>query len=530
MVPRPLGVLDQWAYHSRVYTAAAFVAASDNLEFVQLNSFGCGLDAVTTDECKDILEKHGKIYTCLKIDEVNSLGSARIRIRSLLAALAEKERARCLGAICDNSSSEALAAESIHRPVFTEEMRKTHTILCPQMSPIHFRLMAPALRACGYNVVVMPEMERDAVDIGLAYVNNDACYPALIVVGQVLKALQSGKYDLDNISIFMSQTGGGCRASNYVAFFRKALRTAGFGHIPVVALSAMGLERNPGFRPTFRLFHKIVQGLLYGDLLMRVLYKTRPYELEPGSANALYELWNARLEASLSGGRFGDFRRNIQAIVKDFDELPLRDIVKPRVGVVGEILVKFHPTANNDIVSLLEDEGCEAVVPDLMDFFTYSFHNAKHRVSLFGMSRLSAVVASAVVGLVQLYRRPMRRALIKSKRFDPPTPIQELARYAEPIVSLGNQTGEGWFLTAEMVELLHNGVDNIVCTQPFACLPNHVTGKGIIKELKRRFSTANVVAVDYDPGASEVNQLNRIKLMLAQAKAALTASELKVQS
>ncbi|MCL2851821.1 MAG: 2-hydroxyacyl-CoA dehydratase [Defluviitaleaceae bacterium] len=530
LVERPLAVLDQWAYHSRLYATASYVATRDDLELIQLNSFGCGLDAVTTDECKDILERHVKIYTCLKIDEVSNLGSARIRVRSLLAALAEKERAQsaaCALELTEESGRADKDTGVLPRPVFTREMRRTHTILCPQMAPIHFRLVGPALQSCGYNVEVMPEIERDAVDIGLAYVNNDACYPALIVVGQVLKALQSGKYDLDKVSIFMSQTGGGCRATNYVAFFRKALHSAGMGHVPVVAISAMGLERNPGFKPTLKMFNKAVQGLVYGDLLMRVLYRTRPYEQVEGSANALYEKWNAICEASLRKWRFGDFKRNIYGIVRDFDELPLTDAVKPRVGVVGEILVKFHPTANNDIVTLLENEGCEAVVPDLIDFFTYSFHNSIYKEKYFGMPRINVIKANAVVSVIDMYRRHMRRALARSSRFKPPETIHELARYAEPIVSLGNQTGEGWFLTAEMVELLHNGVDNIVCTQPFACLPNHVTGKGIIKELKRRYPKANIVAVDYDPGASEVNQLNRIKLMLAGAKAALKAGNHK---
>ncbi|MCL2617653.1 MAG: acyl-CoA dehydratase activase-related protein, partial [Defluviitaleaceae bacterium] len=526
LVERPMMVRDQWVYHSRVYAAAAYVATRHDLELIQLNSFGCGLDAVVTDECRAILERHGKIYTCLKIDEVSNLGSAKIRVRSLLAALDEKERVAALTVLDDGSGLVSVDEPEGRpcgspRPIFTKEMRETHTILCPQMSPIHFRLLEPAFRACGYKVDVMPEMERDAVDIGLRYVNNDACYPALIVVGQVMKALQSGKYDLDKVAVFMSQTGGGCRATNYVAFFRKALAAAGMGHVPLVAVSAAGLERNPGFAATPKLLHKAVQSLVYGDLLMRVLYRTRPYELEAGSANALYEQWNAICEADLRGGSFGDFKRNITNIVRDFDSLPLNDTEKPRVGVVGEILVKFHPTANNDIITLLEEEGCEAVVPDLIEFFTYSFFNSAYREKYFGMSKLSGYTGNAAVMVIDLYRRNMRRVLRNSQRFEAPATIQELARLAEPIVSLGNQTGEGWFLASEMVELLHSRVDNIVCTQPFACLPNHVTGKGILKELKRRYPSANIVAVDYDPGASEVNQLNRIKLMLAGAKSAL---------
>jgi len=328
------------------------------------------------------------------------------------------------------------------------------------------------------------------------------------------------------VSVFMTQTGGGCRATNYVAFIRKALKNAGLGHIPVVAFSAMGLERNPGFKVTPKLLHKIIQGILYGDLLMRVLYRTRPYEQVSGAANTLYEKWSNKCEQSLLNGQFGDFKRNVAEIVREFDELPRKDTAKPRVGVVGEILAKYHPTANNDIVRLLEDEGCEVVMPDLIDFVIYSAYNPAYRAKYFGMSKMEGVIGNGLIRVIEMYRKHLRNALSQSKHFESPATIQQLEKNAEPIVSLGNQTGEGWFLTAEMVELINNGVANIVCTQPFACLPNHVTGKGVIKELKRRFPAANVVAVDYDPGASEVNQINRIKLMLSVAKTAMNSNGL----
>ena len=506
-IPRPLMIRDQWAYHTRLYAAASFVCTQKDVELVQLNSFGCGLDAVTADEVNEILDDSGKIFTLIKIDEVNNLGSARIRIRSLFAAIKNRKK--------NNIKPPQPRPE---RVVFTKEMRKTHTLLCPQMSPIHFELLQEAFKAHDYKLEVLPAIDREAIDTGLRYVNNDACYPALIVVGQVLNALHSGKYDLDHVSVIMSQTGGGCRATNYIAFIRKALIKAGLSHIPVVSMNAGGLEKNPGMVFTPGLINKALQGLVYGDLLMRVLYKTRPYEQKSGSADALYQKWNAKLKKDLRRGKLSDYKRNTYEIVKDFDNLPLNDdIVKPKVGVVGEILVKFHPTANNDIVTLLEAEGAEAVVPDLTDFLLYSAYTATFSHRYLGGTRKKKRTSDCMIKIIELYRRHMKNALAESKRFTPPIPIDQLGELAEPIVSLGNQTGEGWFLTAEMIELIHSGTYNIVCTQPFACLPNHVTGKGIIKVLRKQYPLSNIVAVDYDPGASEVNQLNRIKLMLSAA-------------
>ncbi len=508
-VERPLSVRDQWAYHSRLYAAASYVKTVTNVELVQLNSFGCGLDAVTTDQVHDILASAGKIYTCLKIDEVNNLGSARIRIRSLFAALQERKQRN----VKLKTNSVALK-----RVVFTKKMKKDHTILCPQMSPVHFELLEQAFKSSGYNLEVLPAMDRESIDVGLKYVNNDACYPALIVVGQLLRALKSGKYDLNNTSVLISQTGGGCRASNYIGFIRRALEKANIQEIPVISFNASGLEKNPGMTYTPALLNRAMQALVYGDLFMRVVYKTRPYEAFAGSANALYEKWNEKCKEGVKTGNKNVFKQNIYDIIKDFDELPLLDIVKPRVGVVGEILVKFHPTANNDIVSLLESEGAEAVVPDLTDFLLYSLYNSTQKEKHLGGKKITKFAANVGISAIELYRKHLKTALSESKRFEPPKNIRELGDLASPIVSLCNQTGEGWFLTAEMVELLHSGANNIVCMQPFACLPNHVTGKGIIKELKRNYPLSNIVAIDYDPGASEVNQLNRIKLMLASAE------------
>ncbi len=505
-IDRPIMVMDQWMYHTRLYAAASFVKTQKNLELIQLNSFGCGLDAVTTDEVGDILTGSNKIYTVLKIDEVNNLGAARIRIRSLLSAIKDRE-AKHVVAIPKNSS--------YNRRVFTPEMRKDYTILVPQMSPIHFGILVPALASCGYNMELMP-MTSTAVDVGLKYVNNDACYPSLIVVGQIMEAMSSGRYDPDKTAVIITQTGGGCRATNYINFIRRALEKGGMAQIPVISLS-VGVETNPGFRNSLALANRSLQALVYGDVFMRVLYRARPYERVPGSANALHKKWEKKCIRDVKKGSFRTFRKNLRGIIRDFDELPLRDEVKPKVGVVGEILVKFLPAANNFLVELLESEGAEAVCPDLVDFLLYSFHNAVFRAKKLGKSKKEAALNRLIIWYIERLRKPAKRALGQSGRFHPPVPITTLDEYASPFVSTGNQTGEGWFLTAEMVELIHQGVENIVCTQPFACLPNHVVGKGVIKQLRKSFPNSNIVAVDYDPGASEVNQLNRIKLMLSTA-------------
>lgn len=507
-IKRPLRVVDQWVYHSRLYAAAEFVATKQNLEFVQLNSFGCGLDAVTTDQVEEILKNNDKIYTLLKIDEVSNLGAARIRIRSLKAAMEERDKRGI------RPNPRLKPDEKIP---FTMEMRKKHTILAPQMSPIHFQFVQEALSSSGYNLEVLPSVDKEAVEEGLKYVNNDACYPSIIVVGQMIEALKSGKYDINNTSLIITQTGGGCRASNYIGFLRKALKEAGFPNVPVISLNYVGLESNPGFTVSYSIIRKALQALIFGDLLMRVLYRVRPYEKITGSANLLYDKWVEKCKKVIREGNFKLAKKYVYEIVEEFDNLEILDIKKPRVGVVGEILVKYHPTANNDIVGVLESEGAEAVVPDLMDFFLYCAYDETFKYKYLSGTLKSKIISDAVIWYIEHLRKDMKKALNNSKRFEAPSTIRELAEGAEPILSIGNQTGEGWFLTAEMVELIKSGVKNIVCTQPFACLPNHVTGKGVIKELRRRYKRANIVAVDYDPGASEVNQINRIKLMLAVA-------------
>ena len=511
-VERPVVVSDQWMYHSRLYAAASYVKNTDELDLVQLNSFGCGLDAVTTDQVSDILTGSDKIYTVLKIDEVNNLGAARIRIRSLIAALRVRDR---------KHYQRTVKSAAYERVLFTKQMKKdNYTILCPQMSPIHFDLLAPAISAFGYNVVLLDNDDRRAVDMGLKYVNNDACFPSLCTIGQVMDALLSGKYDLNRTAIFMSQTGGGCRASNYIGFIRRALEKAGMGHIPVISVNVGNMEQNPGFKVTIPMAIKAIQATVYGDVMMRCLYATRPYEKVPGSAEQLHKKWRAICTKAVSkrNPAMNEYRRIVRAIVKDFDELPRRPVKKPRVGVVGEILVKFSPLANNHIVDLLEREGAEAVMPDLLDFMYYSFYNLNFKAENLGFSKKGAFLCNVGIKLMDWFRADAKAALRKSKHFTEPGDIRHMAETSSKFVSLGNMTGEGWFLTGEMLELIESGVKNIVCTQPFGCLPNHVVGKGVIKQLRASYPDANIIAVDYDPGASEVNQLNRIKLMLAMAQ------------
>ena len=515
---RPLRSNDQWVYHSRLYTAAEFVRTRDDLEMIQLNSFGCGLDAVTTDQVAEILENSGKLYTVLKIDEVNNLGAARIRIRSLLAAMNMREKQ---GLTCHPASV------GYQRTEFTKKMYdEGYTILAPNMSPIHFNLLEPVFEKYGYHLKMLGNNTRSAIDMGLKFVNNDACYPSIITVGQMLEAVLSGEYDTDKLALIMTQTGGCCRASNYVGFIRRALDKAGMGHIPVISLNVNGMEKNEGLRITPGMLAAAGKALVLGDLLMRCLYRVRPYELVEGSANELHARWHGMICEVLTGKRRYGFGAMCRDLVRDFDTLPIHEeLRKPRVGIVGEILVKYMPLANNNLVELLEREGAEACVPDLLDFFNYSIYNEGYKSEFLGTGAKGKYISSLGVKGMRALRKSAMDALRASKRFEPPMKIEEIAELAKPIVSIGNQYGEGWFLTGEMAELLVSGYPNIVCIQPFACLPNHVIGKGAIKQLKRMYPQANIVAVDFDPGASEVNQLNRIKLMLSAARKNLADEE-----
>lgn len=552
---RPIRVVDQWMFHSRLYAAARFVTMRNDLDLIQLNSFGCGLDALTTDQVQEILEASGKIYTVLKIDEVSNLGAARIRIRSLMAALKDQEAERAAEAAAAGEAykqgeaapvapssdapvfathkyalepQRAAASAAFPKVPFTEEMREAgYTILCPQMAPIHFDLIKEVFRAGGYNLELLPSTDRGAVEAGLRYVNNDICYPSILVTGQIMEAIESGRYDLSKTAVVITQTGGGCRATNYIALIRKALRDSGHPDIPVISLSAAKLdESNPGFKLTVPLLKSCVYSVLFGDLMMQMLYRTRPYEAEEGAANELFEDFMERARRLAPTFTRRSFTKLSREAITAFDTLPLTgEGSKPRVGVVGEILVKFHPTANNHVVDVIEAEGCEAVVPGLLDFFLYSMSNAQVQKEELGSSAAARASMDAAIGLVDWMRKPVDEMLEKSDRFERPEPISVMQDKARQILSLCNNMGEGWLLTAEMLDLIDHGAPNIICTQPFACLPNHVVGKAVIKELRRLHPESNIVAVDYDPGASEVNQLNRIKLMISVAKENMRAGK-----
>ena len=512
-----LRMVDQWIPHSRLYRAAVVAASYDELELVQLNSFGCGLDAVTTDQVGDIIEEAGKVYTLLKIDEGANLGAARIRIRSLLAAIRERRRNKT-----PNST------KSVYRyqpPGLSQENAPEYTLLVPQMSPVHWKFLKPALAPAGYKVEVLPTVSREAIEEGLRYVNNDACYPALVSIGQLIHALKSGQYDLSRTAVMMSQTGGGCRATNYVGFLRRALEHSGLGHVPVWPMSLAQRKGDEGMKISGSLIKRVLLGLLYGDMLNRLLLASRPYEKVPGSAESLVEKWTAKVSPSIEAGDRKAFDRDILDMTDDFAALDLYDPNRPKVGLVGEILLNFHPEANNRAIEVVESEGGQAVLPELTDFFLYCLYDDIFRADALAGSRIKKWLSMWMINLVESYRKPMRKALARHPRFGHMNTFRELKKAGENIVSLGNQYGEGWYLTADMSLMIEHDIPNILCLQPFGCLPNHITGKGVVKELKRRYPAANLVAVDYDPGSSEVNQLNRIKLMMSVALRAAAGKE-----
>lgn len=506
---RPLRVVDQWVYHSRLYKAADVVKNTNYLELVQLNSFGCGIDAVTVDQVQEILQEKGKIYTVVKIDEGNNLGAVKIRLRSLKAAIKERE--------LNNIKVEDIEEKRIEYIRSPKDPLK-NTILVPQMSPIHFELFEEAINLSDINLKVIKDLSKDVIDEGLKYVNNDACFPAIITIGQLIKALKSGEYDLNTTSVAITQTGGGCRATNYIGFLRKAIRDAGFENVSVISLNVNGLDGlNITKKISLKLINRLFMSCIYGDLLMRVLYKVRPYEKNKGSSNELYRKWMNNCKDSLKECKVSKFKENVKRIIQDFDNLEILGISKPKVGLVGEILVKFHPIANNNLVDIIESEGAEAVVPDLTNFFLTCAYNTIFKNKYLEGSFRNKLTGEFFIKIIDMYQSVYKKELDNSSRFSSPQHIKVMAENTSSIVSLGNQTGEGWLLTGEMIELIHEGINNIICMQPFGCLPNHIIGKGSIKELKRIHSSVNIIPIDYDPSASEVNQLNRIKLMLSKA-------------
>ncbi len=509
-VKRPLRVVDQWVFHARLYAAADFVGKHDNLELIQLNSFGCGVDAVTTDQIEEILVSFGKMYTLIKIDEVNNLGAVKIRVRSLLASMNK----RLKGKENDFGNYEVI------KPPFTKEMKKDYTILIPQMIPVHFELLETAVRSCGYNVELLRECTPHTVETGLKYVNNDACYPSILTTGQFIEALQSGKYDVNKTALIMSQTGGGCRATNYIGFIRKALKDAGFGQVPVISFNVVGMEKNPGFKLTPKLLEKLIRAVIIGDLLQKLLHKNRAYEINKGESDKLYQEWLEKSKKIIEKSSNREFKKTIFDMVDSFEKIELdMSKEKPKVGIVGEVLIKYHPFGNNYVADLLEKEGAEVVLPDFMGFVKFM---ATHKITfnqLLNINKTSAKISKIAIKLIDIMEKNTVEALSKSKKnYLMPCDIWHLEDKVKNILSIGNQTGEGWFLTAEMIEYIENDIPNIICVQPFACLPNHVVGKGVIKTIREQYPMANITPVDYDPGASETNQTNRIKLLMTVAK------------
>ena len=520
-VKRPIRVVDQWVFHARLYAAADFVGKHDNLELVQLNSFGCGVDAVTTDQVEEILSSYDKMYTLIKIDEVNNLGAVRIRIRSLIASMNKR--------IKQKQEEKSSGEYEIHKKIFTKEMRKDYTILIPQMAPIHFELLEAGVNSCGYNVKLLKDCTNHTVETGLKYVNNDACYPSILTTGQMIEALQSGEYDINKTALIMSQTGGGCRATNYIGFIRKALKDAGFANVPVISFNVVGMEKMPGFKLTPELLEKLIKCVVYGDLLQKMLTKNRAYEIHKGETKKLFDTWMEKCKKLVVKSSNKEFKQSIYDIVNDFEKIELdTSIKKPRVGIVGEVLIKYHPFGNNFVADLLEQEGAEVVLPDFMGFVKFM---ATHKITfnkLLNTNKTSSKISKIAIKLIDLLEKDVRLALANSKKnYLMPCDIWHLEDKVKDVLSIGNQTGEGWFLTAEMIEYIENDIPNIVCVQPFACLPNHVVGKGVIKTIREKYPEANISPVDYDPGASESNQTNRIKLLMTVAKDNLKQKELE---
>ena len=518
-VKRPIRVVDQWVFHARLYAAAEFVGKHDNLELVQLNSFGCGVDAVTTDQVEEILSSYDKMYTLIKIDEVNNLGAVRIRIRSLLASMNKR--------IKQKEDEKANGNYEINKKIFTKDMRKDYTILIPQMAPIHFELLESAVKTCGYNVKLLRECSQNTVETGLKYVNNDACYPSILVTGQMIEALQSGEYDLNKTALIMSQTGGGCRATNYIGFIRKALKDAGFENIPVISFNVVGMEKMPGFKLTPELLEKLVKCVIYGDLMQKMLTKNRAYEKNKGETKKLFDIWITKCKKIIKKSKSKEYKQSIYDIVNNFEKIELdTSIKKPKVGIVGEVLIKYHPFGNNFVADLLEKEGAEVILPDFMGFVKFM---ATHKITfnkLLNTNKTSSKISKLAIKLIDILEKDLKIALSESKKnYLPPCDIWHLEDKVKDVLSIGNQTGEGWFLTAEMIEYIEHDIPNIVCVQPFACLPNHVVGKGVIKTIREKYPEANISPVDYDPGASEANQTNRIKLLMTVAKDNLKTKE-----
>lgn len=516
----PLRVVDQWTYHSRLYRAAAFVCQHPQLELVQMTSFGCGLDAITADQVCELLMRSGKLHTLIKIDEGASLGAARIRIRSLLAAVRER---RQVAQMTGSKASDLQEIKPVRpsQPVFTKAMRRTYTILAPQLAPLHFQFLAAALNSAGYNAEVLPSVSRANIETGLNFVHNDACYPALVVIGQLIDALKSGGYDPDHTAMLLAQTCGPCRASNYPSLLRKALDASGFPQVPILSVSSGALGKQPGFSVSASLLHRLILGCLYGDMLQRLSLFCQTYEMHPGDTEEQLKYWIKRAKSVVMQGDSDIFKDHTSLMVHDFMAIPRKNECRPRVGVVGEILLKYHPDANNQVLKVIRNEGGEPLLTDFTDFLLYCLMD-----QLFDWRHLGGGMGVAMgnwfmIQRIEHMRNVMRAALEKHPEGHlllPVSRISHLSDRVNEVISTGNTAGEGWLLTADMLKLVDCGAKNVLCLQPFGCLPNHITGKGVIRELKRIRPRSNIMAIDYDPGVSETNQINRIKLFMSMAE------------
>lgn len=408
----------------------------------------------------------------------------------------------------------------IQRVEFTPEMKETHTILVPDMLPIHFKFLCNVFSQAGYKLEHLTNSGRAVIDAGLKYVHNDTCYPALLVIGQFIDALDSGKYDTHKVAVLITQTGGGCRASNYLNLMRKAFIKAGYGHIPIISLNVAGLEKNSGFKVTLDMVPKALGAVAYGDLLMLLNNQTRAYEKNKGESTALVEKWVEKLSDDFANGKGltnPAIRKNMKQIIAEFAAIPRIKRKAIKVGVVGEIFVKYSPLANNNLEDFLVSQGCEVMVPGLMGFLLYCIEDTRQDYKLYGGSYIELKAYDLVKSFIKTIEKITIDTINEEGTFTPPMYHDDVRALCEPVINFGCKMGEGWFLTAEMLELAAHGYENIVCTQPFGCLPNHISGKGMVRRIKEVEPKANIVCVDYDPGATKVNQENRIKLMLAVA-------------
>ena len=422
-----------------------------------------------------------------------------------------------------------MAFTETDRVIFTKEMKKDYTILLPNMLPMHFKIMAEVFRQYGYHAELLENDGRDVIECGLKYTHNDTCYPALLVIGQFINALQSGKYDLNKTAVMMTQTGGGCRASNYIALIRKALKKAGMPQVPVISLNVAGLEKNPGFQLTLPFGKRILYSVYYGDLLMNLVQQCRPYELQKGQTQALADRWVAHLTEEMKNSKKVNYKtvqENYARILQDFERnIPRSGKRLVRVGIVGEIYVKFSPLANNNLEDFLVAEGAEPVMAGLLDFLMYSVNTAVVDHRLYKMNKLRAKIMKFAYDFLHKKQLDFIRLYRENSSFVPPNDFEKTRAAIQGYIGEGVQMGEGWLLTAEMLELIESGAKNVVCAQPFGCLPNHIVGKGMMKIIREKHPGVNLVSIDYDSSASRINQENRLKLMLAGANRVMQEEE-----